>query len=81
MVFHMKTTLNIDDGVMAQLKQEAARQRKTMSELVESGLRRILESPRELPVANLPELPSFASGGHRIDIADRDALYQAMEGR
>ena len=25
MVFHMKTTLNIDDGVMARLKEEAAR--------------------------------------------------------
>src|SRR5262249_22445860 len=31
MVFHMKTTLNIDDTVMAQLKREAARQKRTMS--------------------------------------------------
>ena len=38
MVFRMKTTLNIDDTVMAQLKREAARQGRTMSELVETAL-------------------------------------------
>ena len=37
MVSHMKTTLNIDDTVMAQLKREAARQGRTMSELVETA--------------------------------------------
>ena len=79
MVSHMKTTLNIDDSVMALLKREAARQGRTMSELVESALRllfRSRKSPRELP-----PLPTFRSGGHLVDIADRDALYQAMEGR
>jgi hypothetical protein len=30
---------------------------------------------------DLPALPTFKSGGHLVDIADRDALYQAMEGR
>ncbi len=79
MVFHMKTTLNIDPGVMTRLKEEAARKGKTMSELVETALRRLLQAPRER--TPLPELPRFRSGGHRVDIADREALYQAMEGR
>ena len=79
MVFRMKTTLNIDDGVMARLKEEAARRRKTMSELVEAALRRLLETS-ETP-ESLPDLPTFHSGGHRADIGDREALYQAMEGR
>ena len=79
MFFHMKTTLNIDDGVMARLKEEAARRRKTMSELVEAALRRLLEAP-ETP-SSLPDLPAFHSGGHRVDVGDREALYQAMEGR
>ena len=47
MVFHMKTTLNIDDGVMSRLKQEAARQGKTMSELVEIALRQLLQLAQE----------------------------------
>lgn len=79
MVSHMKTTLNIDDSVMAQLKREAARQGRTMSELVETALR-LLFRPRT-DVRKLQELPTFKSGGTLVEIADREALYQAMEGR
>lgn len=80
MVFHtMKTTLNIDDTIMAQLKREAAKQRRTMSELVEMALRMLFQAQK--PRRPLPPLPSFKSGGYLVDIADRDALYQAMEGR
>lgn len=79
MVFRMKTTLNIDDTVMAQLKQEAARQDRTMSELVETALRNLFRA-QATPV-DLPPLPLFHSDGTLVDIADRDALYQAMEGR
>jgi hypothetical protein len=43
----MKTTLNIDDTVMAELKREAARQGRTMSELVETTLRLLLGSQRK----------------------------------
>jgi plasmid stability protein len=75
----MKTTLNIDDTVMAQLKREAARQGRTMSELVETALRNLFRSQKEPP--ELSPLPVFHSGGAFVDIADRDALYQAMEGR
>lgn len=79
MVCHMKTTLQIDDVVMAHLKREAARQGRTMSELVETALRTLLRSQKR-PV-ELSPLPVFHSGGALVDVADRDALYQAMEGR
>lgn len=79
MVYHMKTTLNIDDTVMAQLKREAARQHRTMSELVETALRLLLRSEKKN--RRLPPLPRFRSGGAMVDIADRNALYEAMEGR
>ncbi|MEW6747642.1 MAG: ribbon-helix-helix protein, CopG family [Planctomycetota bacterium] len=75
----MKTTLIIDDRVMARLRQEAARQGKTISELVEGALRMFLE--RRRPAAPLPPLPRFDGGGCLVDVADRDALYHAMEGR
>jgi Arc/MetJ family transcription regulator len=75
----MKTTLNIDDKVMANLKREAAGQGRTMSELVESALRLLLRSQRKRH--KLAPLPTFHSGGALVDIADRDAPYQAMEGR
>jgi hypothetical protein len=79
MASHMRTTLNIDDSVMAQLKREAARQRRTMSELVETALRLLFRSERKAP--DLRPLPTFRSGGALVDVADRTALYEAMEGR
>lgn len=79
MVFHMKTTLNIDDNIMRELKQEAARQGQTMSELVESALRMLLRTRKERP--KLPPLPTFDGGEFLVDISDREALYRAMEGR
>jgi len=79
MVFHMKTTLVIDDGVMARLKRESVRTGRTMSEIVETALRRFLQTRRE--PAELSPLPSFKSGGSLVDIADRESLYRAMEGR
>jgi hypothetical protein len=75
----MKTTLNIDATVMAQLKREAARQGRTMSELVETALRLLFRSQRRKE--ELPPLPAFHSGGPLVDVADRKALYEAMEGR
>jgi hypothetical protein len=75
----MKTTLNIDPTVMAKLKREAARQGRTMSEMVETALRLLLREQRKRGAP--PDLPTFRSGGALVDIADRDALYQAMEGR
>ena len=73
----MKTTLNISDVTMRQLKREAARQGRTMSELVEAALRTLLQ-PRDAQV-ELPPLPEFSTGGARVNISNRDALYEVME--
>jgi hypothetical protein len=76
MVFHMKTTLQIDDRVFVKLKRYAAAQGRTMSDVVETALRRLLESrPERGP---LPPLPSFDGGGTLVDVADREALYRVM---
>ncbi len=77
MVIHMKTTLNISEIVMKQLKEEAARQGKTMSELVEIGLRGLFQQHRLS--FDLPPLPSFDSGGTHVDVANRESLYEVME--
>ncbi len=74
-----KTKLDIDDAVMAELERETARQGRTLSELVETALRLLLRSQRKR--GKIPTLPTFHSGGALVDIADRDALYRAMEGR
>ena len=78
MALRMKTTLNISDSVMRELKQEAARQGCTMSELVERALRSLLQERSQ--AQRLPPLPEFDMGEARVDVADRDALYGIMEG-
>ena len=77
----MKTTLNIDDSVVQRLREEAARRRTTMSELVEAGLRRVLVEPEQSGTASeeLTPLPAWNGGGELVDISDRDALYRTME--
>lgn len=80
MVFHMKTTLIIHDDVIKRLREEAAKRDTTISELVEAALRLMLE-PRRSNRLDIQPLPVFDLGGAYVDIADRDALFQAMEGR
>src|SRR5438552_11605093 len=75
MVFHMKTTLNIDDTVMQRLRREAVRQGKTMSELVEAALRLLFQSGKQSGKKKLRPLPTFRGGKPLVDIADRNALY------
>ena len=77
----MKTTLNIDDSVMQRLREVAAQRGTTMSALVEAGLRRVLAAPEAGGEQRkvLPPLPTWRSGGFRVDIANRDALYRMME--
>ena len=64
MVCHMKTTLNISDVTMGELRREAA-------------LRALLR-PRDKKT-ELPPLPEFRTGRVRVNIANRDALYEIME--
>ena len=81
-VICMKTTLNIDDTVMRRLREEAARRPTTMSSMVEAGLRLVLADSGEgtEDAKPLPPLPSWQSGGQRVDIANREVLYGVMEG-
>ena len=74
----MKTTLIINDGIMRRLKQRAAAEKRTLSELVEAALRLLLDFTRK-KADKLPPLPSFSGGDHLVDISNRDALYDAME--
>ncbi len=75
----MKTTLDIDNELLADLERKAAQLGRTVSEMVETAVRMLLLSERKREA--LPPLPTFRSGGTLVDIAERDALYQSMEGR
>lgn len=74
----MKTTLEIDDGVMRQLKQRAAREGRTMSELVETALRALL-SREDAGRKELPPLPSWDGGGWVLDAGDRTTTSELLD--
>lgn len=79
MLVHMETTLTIDDAILRELREEAARRGTTMSALVEAGVRRILaERPAREP-DEPPPLPTWNSGGALVDVADREALYEVID--
>jgi len=77
MVSHMKTTLNIDEKIMRDLKVRSAQTGETMSHLVEAALRNYLRPQwRKGP---LPPLPTFHGGKVLANVDNRDELYEAME--
>lgn len=61
MVSHLKTTLNIDDTVIARLRRESVRQGRTMSELVEAALRLLFQSSKRKSNQNFVHSPVFAA--------------------
>lgn len=73
-------TLDIDEGVMRRLREEASRRGVTAAALAESALRRVLDAPAEAPSPpdGLP-LPSWSIGPMRVDITDREALDELMD--
>lgn len=78
----MRTTLDIDDRVLRQAKQLAAREGKTLTRVVEEALRERVARPRHR--AEPFRLRVLSKKGRLIpgvNLADRDALYERMEGR
>lgn len=80
MVFRMKTTLMIPDVLYREVKQRAAREGQSISELVAELLRAGLRTAAG-PRGRLMALPTFDMGAARVDVADRDALERAMRGQ
>lgn len=79
MISNMKrTTLILDERRMIELKRLAAERRQTLSAVVDEflaeGIRRS-RTPKRTP----PQLPSFDMGEPRVNIDDRDQLWEVME--
>ena len=68
----MQTSLKIDDGLMAQLEREAARQGRTPSELLELALRLFLAS--QPTPSSLPPL-RHSTGADNLSILLTAMLY------
>lgn len=80
MIIHMRTTLIIEDALFRELKKRAAAERRTLTDVTQEALRLGLEK-RAARSRKPARLPSFAMGRPRVDLADRDRLYDVLEGR
>ena len=77
----MKAALEIDDALMQRLREEAALRGTSVSALVEAGLKHILDGCCKPHTDNDPlrPLPKWRSGGHLVDISNRDELYRIFD--
>jgi hypothetical protein len=76
----MRTTINLDDALLAEAKQVAARTGRSLTAVVEDALRQSLY--RRDPTTRQPiELPMFGKGGTQpgVDLDDSAALLDLME--
>ena len=77
----MRTTIRIDDRLLAEAKARAAKSGKTLNAVIEDSLRESL-ARRNQPPREHVELPTFP-GGHLmpgVDLDDSAALLDLMEG-
>ena len=68
-------------GATRDFRAIAAMERRTLSSLTEELLRLGLAARRRRSPRKLSPLPTWNMGKPKVDLADRNALYDAMEAR
>jgi plasmid stability protein len=81
MFLHMKrTTLTLDDQLLRALKKKAAEEGRTLQAVTNDLLRRALGAKVQAPyVLRLQGWKATELAG--VDLSDRDALFDLMDGR
>jgi len=75
----MRTTITLDERLMAQLKRRAAEQGTSVSKLVEQAVRLLVRTPRAPAESPTFELVTFGADGRfsRRNIGKTSALIEA----
>ncbi|MEO6899428.1 MAG: type II toxin-antitoxin system VapB family antitoxin [Mycobacteriaceae bacterium] len=74
----MRTTMNLPDGLVAQVRARAEASGRTVTSLVEEALRLLLE--QKTVAVRYEPMPTDGGGGFLIDITDRDAVWDEHDG-
>ena len=77
----MKTTLNLDDELLRRAKRLAAERGVTLTSIFEEALRRLVDAKPKAGGFRLRWTVVKDAAPPAVDPADRDALYEVMEGR
>lgn len=74
----MRTTLNLPDALLEEAKARAAQEGRTVTSLLEEGLRTVLA---RRPPRRAVQLPAYGSGTGAVlvDLDDRRALAEALD--
>lgn len=74
----MRTTVNIDDHLLAEAKVRAARSHRSIGDVIDEALR--LRFAADDRPATSVSLPTYGVPGERllVDIDDRDAVAEAL---
>jgi len=77
----MRTTIRLDDDLLARAKALAARTGRSLTAVIEDALRAALAQGRSRRTSGRIELPTSGSGGLRagIDLDDTASLMEAMD--
>ena len=82
MLICMRTTLNLDDGLMRSLKRRAAETGRTLTSLVEEAIHALLDRDAVPATEYRLDWVIVECGAiPGIDLSDRDALIDLMDGR
>ena len=80
----MRTTVRLDEALLARARAEAVRRKTTLTALIEQGLELLLRRPMrraERPFISLPECRAGGGTLPGVDLNDSAALLDRMDGR
>mgnify|MGYP001817514384 CR=1 FL=1 len=77
----MRTTIRLDDDLLVEVKQLAARSNKTLTSVIEDALREMLARQRKTDERTPVRLTTASGGGLQpgVDLDDSAALLSLME--
>jgi hypothetical protein len=81
MLWCMRTTIRLDDELLREAKALAARRGRTLTSLIEDGLREQVLRAEESPARHEVEIPTWSGGGLRpgVDLDDNAATWDLLD--
>lgn len=76
----MRTTLNLDDDVAAQLAEPARREARSLSRVANEAMRQGLRAGRQATQPTEYDPPVFDTGRPLVDVTDVAAAVEELEG-
>jgi hypothetical protein len=78
----MKTTVDLPDDLLIAAKKQAAEERRPLRELLEEGLRTVLQPAGRKRVPSAIRWVTVRGGlPEGVDVADRDAMHDRLKRR